>query len=173
MLGAWPSALYSQWLLTYHSQKIELSLIEAAAAQITNSFTLAGHWGSVIVIKLVLLGLSDEFTGQVKEKFLNIVGLFGGGLQIQHALSLSEVFSPLSENLPLLRQVYFITCKTYNTAFTCQHVKPGENVASYITIRAVGAERMRQKDAEVYMCACMCGTDGSKDSLRAIYFNQK
>lgn len=76
-LGALPSALYSQWLPSYHSQKIELSLIEAAAAQVTDGFTLSGHRGSVIVIELVLLGLSDEFTGQVEEKLLNIVGLFG------------------------------------------------------------------------------------------------
>ena len=76
-IGARPSALYSQWLLIYHSQKAELSLIDAAAAQVTDGFTLAGHWGSVIVIQLVLLGLSNEFAGQVEEKFLNVVRLFG------------------------------------------------------------------------------------------------
>lgn len=114
-IGAQPSALYSQWLLSNHGQKAELSLIEAAAAQVTDGFTLAGHRGSVIVIQLVLLGLSNEFAGQVEEKFLNIVGLFGRGLEIQHALSLGEVFSPLSENLSLLRQIYFITCKRQRT----------------------------------------------------------
>lgn len=76
-LGAQPSALYSQWPLSYHSQETQLLLIKAAAAQVTDGFTLAGHRGSVTVIELVLLGLSDEFTGQVEEKFLHIVGLFG------------------------------------------------------------------------------------------------
>ena len=91
---------------------LPLSLIEVAAAQVTDGFTLAGHWGSVIVVQLVLLGLPDEFAGQVEEKFLDIVGLFGRGLQIQHALRVSEVFGPLSENLSLLCQIYFITWKT-------------------------------------------------------------
>lgn len=57
--GAQPSALYSQWLLSYRGQRAELSLIEAAAGQVTDGFTLTGHWGSVIVIQLVLLGLSN------------------------------------------------------------------------------------------------------------------
>lgn len=87
-------------------------LIDTAAAQVADGFTLAGHWGSVIVVKLVLLGLFNEFTGQVEEEFLHVVGLFGRGLQVQHALGLGEVFSPLPENLPLLSQVYFITCQT-------------------------------------------------------------
>lgn len=67
----------SRWLLSYHSRIAELSLIEVAAAQVTDGFTLTGHWGSVIVVQLVLLGLSNEFAGQIKEKFLNIVRLFG------------------------------------------------------------------------------------------------
>lgn len=108
-IGAQPSALYSQWPLSYH--RAELALIEAAAAQVTDGFTLSRHRGIVIVVQLVLLGLSDEFAGQIEEELLDIVGLFGRGLQIQHALSLSKVFSPLSENLSLLRQINFISCE--------------------------------------------------------------
>lgn len=106
-----PPALFIQRLKSYRGQKAELSLIDAAAAQVADGFTLAGHRGSVTVVQLVLLGLFYEFTGQVEEKFLDVVRLFGRGLQIEHALSLSEVFSPLSENLPLLGQVYLITCQ--------------------------------------------------------------
>lgn len=58
-IGARPAALHSQWLPSYHGQKAQLALIEAAAAQVADGFTLAGHWGSVIVIQLVLLGLSN------------------------------------------------------------------------------------------------------------------
>lgn len=94
-------------LPSYHSNE---SLNDAAAAQITDGFTFSRHRGSVIVIKLVLLGLPNEFTCQVEEKFLHIVGLFGWGFQVQHALRLSKVFSPLSDNLPLLCQVDFISC---------------------------------------------------------------
>lgn len=61
-------------LLGYHSNK---SLNNTAAAQITDGFTLSRHRGSVIVVQLVLLGLPNEFTGQVEEKFLHIVRLFG------------------------------------------------------------------------------------------------
>lgn len=61
-------------LWSYHSHEL---LNDAAAAQITDGFTLSRHRGSVIVVKLVLLGLPNEFTGQVEEKFLHIVGLFG------------------------------------------------------------------------------------------------
>lgn len=107
-----PPALFIRRLKSRRDQKAELSLIDAAAAQVADGFTLAGHRGSVTVVQLVLLGLFYEFTGQVEEKFLDVVGLFGRGLQIEHALGLSEVFSPLSENLPLLGQVYLITCRT-------------------------------------------------------------
>lgn len=79
-----------------------LALIEAAAAQVIDGFTLSRHRGSVIVIQLVLLGLPDEFTRQIQEEFLNIVGLFGRGLQVQHALRVGKVFGPLSEDLSLL-----------------------------------------------------------------------
>lgn len=108
-IGAQPPWFYSQWLLCYHSRAAELPLIQTAAVQITDGFTLAGHWGSVIVIELVLFGLSNELARQVEEKFLDVVGLFGRRLQVQHALSLSEIFSPLPENFSLVRQVDFIT----------------------------------------------------------------
>lgn len=67
---------HSQRLLSYN-RRAQLALIQVAAAQVTDGFTLARHWGSVIVIQLVLLGLSDEFAGQIQEQFLDIVGLFG------------------------------------------------------------------------------------------------
>lgn len=84
-------------------------LIDAAAAQVADGFTLAGHRGSVTVVQLVLLGLFYEFTGQVEEEFLHVVGLLGRGLQVEHALGLGKVLGPLPENLPLLGQIYFIT----------------------------------------------------------------
>lgn len=101
-IEAQPSTFYSQWLPSYRGHTAELPLIEAAAVQITDGFTLAGHRGSVIVVELVLLGFSDELARQVKEEFLDVVGLFGRRLQIEHALGLSKVFSPLPENFSLV-----------------------------------------------------------------------
>lgn len=147
----WQSALYSLWLLSQDGQKSELSLIDVAAAQVTDGFTLAGHRGSVVVIQFVLLGLANEFAGQVKEKFLNIVGLFGWGLQIEHALSLSEVFRPLPENLSLLCQIYLITWKETRQV-RMQQVPCGERDGGLT-------------EAGRCECACMCGTDKNRVSV--------
>lgn len=73
----WGSAMCPLQSMTTKLPCAEPSLIDVAAGQVTDGFTLAGHWGIVIVIQLVLFGLSNEFAGQVQEKFLNIVGLFG------------------------------------------------------------------------------------------------
>lgn len=54
-------------------------------------------------------------------------------------------------------------------AFTCQHVQQSKNVASYITIRTVVAEKMRRADVEAYMRACMCGMDGWKQGQPGSY----
>lgn len=97
-------------------------LIDAAAAQVADGFTLAGHRGSVTVVQLVLLGLFYEFTGQVEEEFLHVVGLLGRGLQVEHALGLGKVFSPLPKNLPLLGQIYFVTCWTKSSRLS-RHVR--------------------------------------------------
>lgn len=102
-------------------------LVDVAAVQIADGFPLAEHGSRVTVIQLVLLGLPDKFARQVQEQLLHVVGLFGRRLQIQHALGLGEVFSPLPQNLPLFHQIYFVACRNQRfrsfVAAVCQKKK--------------------------------------------------
>lgn len=141
-------------------------LIDAAAAQVADGFTLAGHRGSVTVVQLVLLGLFYEFTGQVEEEFLHVVGLLGRGLQVEHALGLGKVFSPLPENLPLLGQIYFVTYRTKSSRLS-PHVREKS-----LKQKQVVGEAGRSGGGAGERRACVGWMDGGEDRLGAIYSRQ-
>lgn len=165
-LSRLPSLFNDCWVSA--AKKAELVLIDAAAAQVADGFTLAKHRGSVTVVQLVLLGLFYEFTGQVEEEFLHVVGLFGRGLQVEHALGLGEVLSPLPENLPLLGQIYFITCRAESSRLSPRVRREGRKKSG-----TANKWWVRRAKAEVCKWAlCMCGMDGGEDRLGAIYSRQ-
>lgn len=140
----------------------ELSLIDVAAAQVTDGFTLSRHRGSVTVIQLVLLRLSNELAGQVEKKFLNVVRLFGWRLQVQHALSLGKVFSPLPEDLSLLCQIYFITYKNIQCPFVNNRgnktkQKQTTSLACCSLTKQWWVFNEADENGEGYVHASMCG----------------
>lgn len=86
-------------------------LVYAAATQVIDVFPFSRHGSGVVVVQRVLLGLADQFAGQIQKELLHVVRFFGRGLQIKHALCLRKLLCSLPMDFSLIGQVYLIPCK--------------------------------------------------------------
>lgn len=89
----------------------QVYLVHAAATQVIDVFPFSRHGGGVVVVQRVLLGLADQFAGQIQKELLHVVRFFGGGLQVQHALCLRELLRSLPMDFSLFGQVDLIPCE--------------------------------------------------------------